>query len=69
MSALPHRTQNASCVFIVLVYTRFAASFPLLRSRSVADGDTEVTWSLARVNLYRPRGMAAPGPVVCQRIR
>lgn len=30
VSALPHRTQNASWVFIVLVYSRFPAMFPLL---------------------------------------
>lgn len=32
VSALPHRTQNASWAVMVLVYLRFAASFPLLRS-------------------------------------
>lgn len=32
VSALPHRTQNASWVFMVLVYIRSAATFPLLRS-------------------------------------
>lgn len=36
VSALPHRTQNASWVFMILVYIRFAASFPLLRSGGVA---------------------------------
>lgn len=38
VSALPHRTQNASWVFMSLVYIRFAASFPLLRSGGVAGG-------------------------------
>jgi hypothetical protein len=33
VSALPHRTQNASWVFMVLVYIRSAAAFPLLRIR------------------------------------
>ncbi len=28
VSALPHRTQNASWVFMVLVYIRSAATFP-----------------------------------------
>jgi hypothetical protein len=32
VSALPHRTQNASWVLMVLVYSRFPAVFPLLRS-------------------------------------
>lgn len=32
VSALPHRTQNASLVFMVLVYIRSATTFPLLRS-------------------------------------
>lgn len=32
VSALPHRTQNASWAVMVLVYLRFAASFPLLRA-------------------------------------
>ncbi len=35
VSALPHRTQNASWTVMVLVYLRFAASFPLLRSGEV----------------------------------
>lgn len=34
VSALPHRAQHASCVFMVLVYIRTAASLPLLRSGS-----------------------------------
>lgn len=36
VSALPHRAQNASWFFMVLVYSRFAASFPFAPVRSAA---------------------------------
>ncbi|GED90821.1 hypothetical protein TNCT6_79060 [Streptomyces sp. 6-11-2] len=53
VSALPHRTQNAAWVFMVLVYIRFAGTFPLLRSGDVGGGhrarDTEAAGSLGRV--------------------
>lgn len=38
VSVLPHRTQYASWVFMVLVYIRFATTFPLLRSGDLAGG-------------------------------
>ncbi len=44
VSALPHRTQNASSVCMVLVYSRFAMTFPLLRSGAAGGRGGGSVW-------------------------
>lgn len=60
VSALPHRTQNASCVFMVLVYIRFAVSLPPLRSGALLAVAERVTPESRRA----PGDAGPPGPVV-----